>query len=68
MYNIDKQVDGKSDSRCQGISRLDQTCPVLCRCAGIGTPEAIRLVWSCHREVINDYGPVPTDTSTYKTT
>jgi len=22
--------------------------------AGIGTPEAIRLVWSCHREVISD--------------
>lgn len=29
------------------------------RGAGIGTPEAIRLVWSCHREVIQDYGPVP---------
>ncbi len=27
--------------------------------AGIGTPEAIRLVWSCHREIIQDYGPVP---------
>ncbi|CAI5977644.1 unnamed protein product [Closterium sp. NIES-64] len=29
------------------------------RGAGIGTPEAIRLVWSCHREIISDYGPVP---------
>lgn len=29
------------------------------RSAGIGTREAIRLVWSCHREVINDWGPVP---------
>ncbi|KAK9807656.1 hypothetical protein WJX72_005582 [[Myrmecia] bisecta] len=29
------------------------------RAAGIGTPEAIRLVWSCHREVIEDFGPVP---------
>jgi 1-pyrroline-5-carboxylate dehydrogenase len=29
------------------------------RGAGIGTPEAIRLVWSCHREIINDHGPVP---------
>jgi 1-pyrroline-5-carboxylate dehydrogenase len=29
------------------------------RAAGIGTPEAIRLVWSTHREVILDYGPVP---------
>jgi len=29
------------------------------RCAGIGTPEAIRLVWSCHREIIEDSGPVP---------
>lgn len=28
------------------------------RAAGIGTPEAIRLVWSCHREVIVDAGPV----------
>lgn len=31
------------------------------RGAGIGTPEAIRLVWSCHRELIQDYGPVPQD-------
>lgn len=31
------------------------------RGAGIGTPEAIRLVWSCHREVITDHGPVPQD-------
>lgn len=29
------------------------------RGAGIGSPEAIKLVWSCHREVIEDYGPVP---------
>jgi 1-pyrroline-5-carboxylate dehydrogenase len=29
------------------------------RGAGIGTPEAIRLVWSCHREVITDWGPAP---------
>ncbi|KAH7388388.1 hypothetical protein KP509_16G073500 [Ceratopteris richardii] len=29
------------------------------RAAGIGTPEAIRLVWSCHREIIHDVGPVP---------
>ena len=29
------------------------------RGAGIGTPEAIRLVWSCHREIISDVGPVP---------
>jgi 1-pyrroline-5-carboxylate dehydrogenase len=35
------------------------------RGAGIGTPEAIRLVWSCHREIINDYGPAP-DASTLK--
>ncbi|XP_002968656.2 probable aldehyde dehydrogenase [Selaginella moellendorffii] len=27
--------------------------------AGIGTPEAIKLVWSCHREIIQDFGPVP---------
>jgi 1-pyrroline-5-carboxylate dehydrogenase len=29
------------------------------RAAGIGTPEAIRLVWSCHREIIHDFGPCP---------
>jgi 1-pyrroline-5-carboxylate dehydrogenase len=28
------------------------------RGAGIGTKEAIQLVWSCHREVISDVGPV----------
>jgi 1-pyrroline-5-carboxylate dehydrogenase len=30
------------------------------RGAGIGTPEAIRMVWSCHREIIIDEGPLPT--------
>lgn len=29
------------------------------RGAGIGTKEAIQLVWSCHREIIEDVGPVP---------
>lgn len=29
------------------------------RGAGIGTPEAIKLVWSCHREIIFDIGPIP---------
>ncbi|KAK3226462.1 hypothetical protein Dsin_006324 [Dipteronia sinensis] len=28
------------------------------RGAGIGTPEAIKLVWSCHREIIYDIGPL----------
>jgi len=28
------------------------------RGAGIGTKEAIQLVWSCHREIIQDVGPV----------
>lgn len=28
------------------------------RGAGIGSPEAIRLVWSCHREIVSDMGPV----------
>ena len=37
------------------------------RAAGIGTPEAIRLVWSTHREVIGDFGPVPHDMA-YKQT
>jgi len=31
------------------------------RGAGIGTPEAIRLVWSAHREVIQDDMPPPAD-------
>ena len=29
------------------------------RAAGIGTPEAIQLVWSSHREIIRDVGPLP---------
>lgn len=28
------------------------------RGAGIGTPYAIQLVWSCHREIIHDHGPI----------
>ncbi len=31
------------------------------RGAGIGTKEAIQLVWSSHREIINDIGPIKTD-------
>jgi 1-pyrroline-5-carboxylate dehydrogenase len=34
------------------------------RGAGIGTPEAIKLVWSCHREVIFDQQAVPADWKT----
>ncbi len=30
------------------------------RGAGIGTPEAIRITWSAHREIIHDQGPLPT--------
>ena len=37
------------------------------RSAGIHTPEAIKLCWSSHREIIYDYGPVP-KTWTPKTT
>ena len=29
------------------------------RGAGIGTPEAIKYVWSSHREIIWDKGPIP---------
>jgi len=29
------------------------------RGAGIGTPYAIQLVWSCHREIIYDQGAIP---------
>jgi len=36
------------------------------RGAGIGTPEAIRYVWSCHREIIFDNGPVPPSWKTPK--
>ncbi|GER38569.1 delta-1-pyrroline-5-carboxylate dehydrogenase 1 protein [Striga asiatica] len=38
------------------------------RGAGIGTPEAIKLVWSCHREVIYDIGPIPQNWTTPKPT
>jgi 1-pyrroline-5-carboxylate dehydrogenase len=31
------------------------------RGAGIGTKEAILHVWTSHREIIRDYGPVPSD-------
>lgn len=30
------------------------------RGAGIGTPEAIQVTWSAHREIIMDQGPLPT--------
>jgi hypothetical protein len=36
----------------------------VCRGAGIGTPEAIKLVWSCHREIIADHGPIAADWTT----
>ncbi|CAK4123956.1 unnamed protein product [Aphanomyces euteiches] len=38
------------------------------RAGAIGTPEAIKLVWSCHREIINDYGPIQSDWTTPKAT
>jgi 1-pyrroline-5-carboxylate dehydrogenase len=31
------------------------------RGAGIGTKEAILTVWTTHREIVRDYGPVPKD-------
>jgi 1-pyrroline-5-carboxylate dehydrogenase len=34
------------------------------RGAGIGTPEAIRLTWSGHREIILDQGALEADWST----
>lgn len=36
------------------------------RGAGIGTPEAIQMVWSCHREIIEDVGPIPAGWTTPK--
>ncbi|KAK1281851.1 putative aldehyde dehydrogenase [Acorus calamus] len=38
------------------------------RGAGIGTPEAIKLVWSCHREIIYDLGPLPPNWETPSST
>jgi 1-pyrroline-5-carboxylate dehydrogenase len=38
------------------------------RAAGIGTPEAIRLVWSCHREIVTDVGPAAGDGAALVTT
>lgn len=38
------------------------------RAAGIGTPEAIRLVWSCHREIVTDVGPAAGDGAALATT
>ena len=29
------------------------------RSSGIGTPEALRDMWSCHRETVVDVGPLP---------
>ncbi len=34
------------------------------RGAGIGTPEAIRITWSAHREIISDQGPRPANWET----
>ena len=34
------------------------------RGAGIGTPEAIKHTWSCHREIIMDQGALPDDWET----
>eukprot|EP00928_Gymnodinium_smaydae_P013222 TRINITY_DN1483_c0_g1_i1.p1 TRINITY_DN1483_c0_g1~~TRINITY_DN1483_c0_g1_i1.p1 ORF type:complete len:560 (-),score=80.02 TRINITY_DN1483_c0_g1_i1:161-1840(-) len=31
------------------------------RAGGIHTPEAIKLVWSSHREIVYDHGPIPKD-------
>lgn len=38
------------------------------RGAGIGSPEAIKLVWSCHREIIHDVGPIAEGWTTPKAT
>eukprot|EP00163_Fabomonas_tropica_P031332 TRINITY_DN7418_c0_g1_i2.p1 TRINITY_DN7418_c0_g1~~TRINITY_DN7418_c0_g1_i2.p1 ORF type:complete len:334 (-),score=105.12 TRINITY_DN7418_c0_g1_i2:102-1103(-) len=36
------------------------------RGAGIGSPEAILVTWSCHREIIHDHGPVDPNWTTPK--
>lgn len=38
------------------------------RGAGIGSPEAIQLVWSAHREIIRDEAPIPAQWTTPKAT
>lgn len=38
------------------------------RGAGIGSVEAIQMVWSCHREVVHDVGTIPEDWTTPKCT
>ena len=38
------------------------------RGAGIGSVEAIQMVWSCHREVVHDVGPIPEGWTTPKST
>lgn len=38
------------------------------RGAGIGSPEAIKLVWSSHREIISDIGPIHASWTTPKCT
>eukprot|EP00922_Rhytidocystis_sp_ex-Travisia-forbesii_P050532 GHVS01075089.1.p1 GENE.GHVS01075089.1~~GHVS01075089.1.p1 ORF type:complete len:264 (+),score=11.05 GHVS01075089.1:69-860(+) len=36
--------------------------------AGIGTPEAILHTWTCHREIVQDHGPIPIGWTTPKPT
>ena len=36
--------------------------------AGLCLLQAIKLVWSAHREIVTDEGPVPTDDSKLTTT
>ncbi len=38
------------------------------RGAGIGSIEAIQMVWSCHREVVHDVGPIDPEWTTPKAT
>ena len=50
---------------CATCAACTCTCTCTCVCTlspgGIHTPEAIKLVWSSHREILYDYGPVPAD-------
>ena len=49
---VERYADGEDWS----ARKLTSEKPAV---AGIGTAEAIRLVWSAHREIIMDVGPVP---------
>ena len=51
------QAEAQAEARPAGSG----SCVRALSPGGIHTPEAIKLVWSSHREILYDYGPVPAD-------